>query len=69
MAFLALLSDRSPAVALPALGDLLPDLKLEPLSLASLDHVVGFDPTAVLVDAVENPAQAWTVLQELREAG
>ena len=66
MAFLALLSDRSPAVALPALGDLLPDLKLEPLSLASLDHVVGFDPTAVLVDAVENPAQAWSVLQELR---
>ena len=60
MAFLALLSDRSPAVALPALGDLLPDLKLEPLSLASLDHVVGFDPSAVLVDAVENPAQAWT---------
>ena len=66
MAFLALLSDRSPTVALPALGDLLPDLKLEPLSLASLDHVVGFDPTAVLVDAVENPAQAWSVLQELR---
>ena len=43
-----------------------PDLKHEPLSLASLDHVVGFDPTAVLVDAVENPAQAWSVLQELR---
>ena len=65
MAFVALLSDRSPAVALPALGELVADLKVEPLSIASLDHVVGFGPVAVLIDAVENPAQAWSVAQAM----
>ncbi len=66
MALLALLSDRSPGVALPALEELRLDLKIEPLSLASLGHVLGLDPVAVLVDAGENPGQAWTVLSELR---
>jgi DNA-binding response OmpR family regulator len=66
MAVLALLSDRSPGVALPALEELRLDLKVEPLSLASLGHVLGLDPIAVLVDAGENAAQAWTVLSELR---
>jgi DNA-binding response OmpR family regulator len=66
MSFLALLSDRSPHVALPALAELDRDLKLEPLSVSSLAHVLGLDPEAVIVDAVENAGQAWSVLQELR---
>jgi DNA-binding response OmpR family regulator len=66
MSFLALLSDRSPHVTLPALAELERDLKLEPLSVSSLAHVLGFDPEAILVDAVENAGQAWSVLQELR---
>jgi DNA-binding response OmpR family regulator len=65
MPFLALLSDRSPRVALPALLEVAPDLKLEPLSLASLDHVLKLEPEAVLVDAVENVPQAWSVLTDL----
>jgi DNA-binding response OmpR family regulator len=66
MPFLALLSDRSPAVALPALLEVSPDLKLELLSVASLAHTLELEPEAVLVDAVENPAQAWSVLIDLR---
>jgi DNA-binding response OmpR family regulator len=65
MPFLALLSDRSARVALPALLEVAPDLKLEPLSLASLGHVLELEPEAILVDAVENLPQAWTVLGEL----
>jgi len=65
MPFLALLSDRSPRVTLPALLEVAPDLKLEPLSLASLGHVLELEPEAILVDAVENLPQAWTVLTEL----
>ena len=63
---LALLSDRSPQVALPALAEVLPDLKVEPLSVVSIGHVLALEPEAVLVDAAEHPAQAWTVLQALR---
>jgi DNA-binding response OmpR family regulator len=65
MPFLALLGDRNPGVALPALLEVAPDLKLEPLSIASLDHVLELEPEAVLVDAVENPPQAWSVLTDL----
>jgi DNA-binding response OmpR family regulator len=65
MPFLALLSDRPPSVALPALLEVAPDLKLEALSLASIGHVLELEPEAVLVDAVENPPQAWSVLSEL----
>lgn len=68
MAILALLSDRSVGQALPALTDLLPDLKVEPLSVMSLRHVLELEPVAILVDAGENPGQAWTVLGELRAA-
>jgi DNA-binding response OmpR family regulator len=68
MALLVLLSDRAPEAALPAFSDLRFDLKVEPLSVSSLDHVRGLEPTAVLVDAGENPAQAWSVLQAIRAA-
>jgi DNA-binding response OmpR family regulator len=66
MPFLALLSDRSPAAALPALAELRLDVKLEPLSVISLTHVVEIEPVAVLVDAAENAGQAWSVLLDLR---
>ncbi len=66
MPFLALLSDRSPEVALPALLEAAPDLKLEPLSMASLAHVLELEPESILVDAGENAPQAWSVLTELR---
>jgi hypothetical protein len=65
MAVLAFLSDRSPERALPALVELRPDLKHEPLSVVALDHVVAFEPFAVVVDAAENPGQAWSVLTAL----
>ncbi|MDQ3210313.1 MAG: response regulator transcription factor [Actinomycetota bacterium] len=64
---LALLSDRSPDVVLPALGELGSDVKLEPLSMSSIDHVLRLELEAVLLDAAEHAAQAWTVLQALRE--
>ena len=66
MPFLALLTDRAPQTALPALSEVHADLKLEPLSVASLDHVLRLEPEAVVVDAGEHPAQAWSVLQALR---
>jgi DNA-binding response OmpR family regulator len=71
MAVLAFLSDRSPERALPALAELRPDLKHEPLSVVSLDHLLAFEPFAVVVDAAENPGQAWSVLTalEARDAG
>ena len=65
MAVLALLSDRSPERALPALAELRPDLKHESLSVVALDHVLAFEPFAVMVDAAENPGQAWSVLTAL----
>ena len=67
MAALALLADRSPAEALPALGDLGADLKHEPLEVTSLDHVLAIEPGVVVVDAGENAPQAWSVLLALRD--
>jgi DNA-binding response OmpR family regulator len=66
MAFLAVLSDRLPQTLLPALAELHRDLKLEPLSASSLSHVLELAPEAILIDAVENPGQAWSVLGDLR---
>jgi DNA-binding response OmpR family regulator len=66
MAVLLLLSDRSPAQALPALDALRPDLKHEPLALDALPHARELTPSLWLVDAAENPGQAWSVLTTLR---
>ena len=66
MPFLALLSDRTPDTALPALLEAAPDLKIEPLSVASLEHVLAIEPEAIVVDAGENAPQAWSVLTALR---
>jgi DNA-binding response OmpR family regulator len=65
MTIWALLSDRAPERALPALAELRVDLKHEPLSVVSLDHVAQIDASAILVDAVENPGQAWSVLADI----
>ncbi|MEO8424124.1 MAG: winged helix-turn-helix domain-containing protein [Actinomycetota bacterium] len=66
MALLVLLSDRAPEAALPALTDLRFDLKVESLSVGALDHVRELEPAAMLVDAGENPGQAWSVLQAIQ---
>jgi DNA-binding response OmpR family regulator len=63
MSLLVLLADREPLRVLPAFGDLDVDLKHEPLSMASLEHLHALEPSAVLVDAVEHPGQAWSVLE------
>jgi DNA-binding response OmpR family regulator len=65
---LVLLTDRSPASALPALEDLRHDVKTEPLATGSIAHVVRLGPDAVLVDAGENPAQGFTICTQLRSA-
>ena len=69
MPIVALLSDRGPGQALPALEALRLDLKTEPLSVHSLAHVLELEPEAVLVDAAENPGQGHAVLRALAEAG
>lgn len=66
MTVVLLLSDRTPAQALPALDALRPDLKQEPLALTSLDQALEIHPELTLVDAGENPAQAWSVLTAVR---
>lgn len=65
MALLTLLSDRRPEAVLPALAELEADLKVEPLSITSIEHLLSLAPDAALIDAAEHPAQAWTVLQAL----
>jgi DNA-binding response OmpR family regulator len=67
MAVVLLLSDRSPAQALPALAELRPDLKHEPLAASSLDHALAIQPSLLLIDAGENPGQAWSILTALRD--
>jgi hypothetical protein len=68
MTLVVLLSDRAPEAALPALADLRFDLKVEPLSVDSLAHVRELEPAAAMVDAGENPGQAWSVLQAIQAA-
>jgi DNA-binding response OmpR family regulator len=66
---LILLTDRGVAAALPALGALHLDLKIEPLSRQSAAHVIDLSPEAALIDAGENASQGWTVLEALRASG
>ena len=63
---IALLADRPPRSALAALAELHEDLKIQPLAISSLTHVLELEPEVVLVDAGEDPARAWSVLHELR---
>ena len=66
MAAFILLSDRGVSEALPALPAAGFDVKVEPLSPASLDLVQELAPEAVLVDAGENPGQGYHVLRALQ---
>ena len=67
MPLLVLLSDRSPQAVLPALAEVLPDIKHEPLSVVSIGHALQLEPEAMFIDAAEHPSQAFTVLQALHE--
>jgi DNA-binding response OmpR family regulator len=69
VAAVVLLSDRSPHEALPALGQLLLDLKTVPLSVAEVPGVSALAPELLLVDAAENPGQGFAVLRALRDRG
>ena len=67
MTLLVLLSDRAAEAALPALADLRLDVKVEPLAITAVQHVRALDPSVLIVDAGEHPAQAWSVLLVLQE--
>ncbi|MGZ4151994.1 MAG: winged helix-turn-helix domain-containing protein [Actinomycetota bacterium] len=67
MAPVALLTDRSPALVMPALAEAGIDAKAEHLSVALVDDVLAFAPELVLVDAAENAGQGYAVLRALRD--
>ncbi|HVF08104.1 MAG TPA: response regulator transcription factor, partial [Actinomycetota bacterium] len=67
MILLGLLSDRPPEVVLPALEEIGADLKLEPLSVRSIEHLIRLEPQAAFIDGAEHPAQAWSVSRSLQE--
>ena len=67
MTLLGLLSDRPPEVVLPALVEISADLKLEPLSVRSIEHLIRLEPQAAFIDGAEHPAQAWSVSRSLHE--
>jgi DNA-binding response OmpR family regulator len=62
-----LLTDRSPDLALPALAQAGVVAKHDNLSEAILGEALALSPDLVLVDAAENPGQAFSVLRALRE--
>jgi DNA-binding response OmpR family regulator len=62
----ALLTDRSPEVVLPALTHAGVEVKTDHLSPSVVDDVVALSPELVLADAAENPAQAYAVLLAVR---
>jgi DNA-binding response OmpR family regulator len=68
MTVVVLISDREPATALPGLLEARRDVKHEPLTIASVDHVLELRPAAAIVDAAEHAPQGWTVAAALRDA-
>ena len=67
MPLIVLLSDRRPDEALPALGVLGLDLKIEELSVAAVSEVLALRPEVLLVDAADNPGQAHAVLRAIND--
>jgi DNA-binding response OmpR family regulator len=65
VARIVLLSDRLPGEVLPAVGEMVLDLKTDHLSVDSVGHILELAPEALLVDAAENPAQAHAILRTL----
>jgi DNA-binding response OmpR family regulator len=63
-----LLTDRSPDEVLPALQTLDLDFKIEPLDAGSVANLADLSPSAVLIDAEENPEQAFVVMASLAKA-
>ena len=66
MATIALLTDRAPDTVLPALRDVGGDVKAEPLSPEAAEELGRAGVEVAFVDAVDNPAHAWSVLRSLR---
>ena len=69
MGRIAFLTDRSPAEALPALSSLGLDVKTEPLDSGSLAFLPELGPSAIFVDAKENPEQGFRLLAGLASTG
>jgi DNA-binding response OmpR family regulator len=69
MAPTVMLSDRTPEDVLPALPNLVLDVKTEHLSAAAVNDVFALEPDVVIVDAAENVGQGFAVLRTLRERG
>jgi DNA-binding response OmpR family regulator len=67
VAHVALLTDRSPSLVLPALSETGIDAKAEHLSVALVEDVLSFVPELVIVDAAENAGQGFAVLRALRD--
>jgi DNA-binding response OmpR family regulator len=68
MSSLVVFTDREPEHALPALADLPDDVKVAPLSVATVDEVSRLSPGVVLVDAAEVPGQGYLVLRAVAES-
>jgi DNA-binding response OmpR family regulator len=66
MSTIAILTDRSPDAVLPALRDVGSDVKAEPLSPEAGVDLGRSGVEVAIVDAVDNPAYAWSVLRVIR---
>jgi DNA-binding response OmpR family regulator len=64
---IVLISDRAPADILPALDELLLDVKTVELSVGVVGDIRALEAEAILVDAAENPGQGHAVLRSLDE--
>jgi len=65
---IVLLTDRPATEALPSLSSLGLDVKVEPLAPDSLTQLPDLSPSAVIVDAEENPEQGFRILSALAAA-
>jgi DNA-binding response OmpR family regulator len=66
---IVVLTDRSPAEALPALSSLGLDVKAEPLTADSLAHLADLAPSAIVADGVKDPERVYRLLATLAGAG
>jgi DNA-binding response OmpR family regulator len=64
---IVLVSDRAPADVLPALDELLLDVKTVELSVGVVGDIRALEAEVILVDAAENPGQGHAVLRSLDE--
>jgi len=64
---IVVVSDRTPLEVLPAIDDLLLDVKTIELSVGVVGDVRALEGQAIVVDAAENPGQGHAVLRALDE--